>query len=265
MTDHVTSADGTRIAFDIEGDGPAVVLVGGATQFRAFDPATAELARLLARRGFTVVNYDRRGRGDSGDTPPFALEREIEDIAALIAAAGGDAALYGSSSGAVLCLWAAAAGLPVSSLVLWEPPLEPEGTRDRDWLTGLERRIAADDREGAAEFFMRDMPPEWIESAKGSDAWQTLVSIAPTMVYDATVLERSQHAPWSENWATVTAPTLVVIGDETLPIFPPIADALVKALPNATQRRIDASHQDWDPADMAAVIADFVRAAAQSV
>ena len=261
MTDYVASADGTRIAFDIEGDGPAVVLVGGATQFRAFDPATAELAHQLALRGFTAVNYDRRGRGESGDTPPFALEREIDDIAALIAECGGSAALYGSSSGAALCLWAAAAGLPVTALVLWEPPLEPEGTHDRAWLTGLEERIAADDREAAAEFFMRDMPPEWIESAKGSDAWATLVSIAPTMVYDATALERSQHAPWSENWAAVTAPTLVVIGEQTLPAFQPVADALVRALPNARQSRIDASHHDWEPADMAAVIADFVRGA----
>jgi pimeloyl-ACP methyl ester carboxylesterase len=258
MTDYVTSADGTRIAFDVEGDGPAIVLVGGATQFRAFDPATTELAHQIALRGFTVVNYDRRGRGESGDTLPFALEREIDDIAALIAEVGGTAALYGSSSGAALCLWAASAGLPVTALVLWEPPLEPEGVRDRDWLTGLEQRISADDREGAAEFFMRDMPPEWIESAKASAAWATLVSIAPTMVYDATALERSQHASWRENWGAVTAPTLVVIGEQTLPIFPPVADALVKALPNGSQRRIDASHQDWDPADMAAVIADFV-------
>jgi pimeloyl-ACP methyl ester carboxylesterase len=261
MTHFVTSADGTRIAFDRTGEGPALILVGGATQFRAFDPTTAELARELAGRGFTVVDYDRRGRGESGDTQPFALEREIDDIAALIDEVGGRAALYGSSSGAALCLWAAAAGLPVSALVLWEPPLEPEGTHDRDWLTGLEQRIADGDREAAAEFFMRDMPPEWVENAKGSDAWATLVSIAPTMVYDATALERSQHAPWSENWAAVTAPTLVVIGEQTLPIFPPVADALVKALPNASQRRIDAAHQDWDPADMAAVIAGFVSTA----
>lgn len=259
MTDFVTSVDGTRIAFDRVGDGPPIVLVGGATQFRAFDPTTAELASELAARGFTVVDYDRRGRGESADTAPFAVEREVEDIAALIAEVGGSAALYGSSSGAALCLWAAAAGLPITALVLWEPPFELEGTHDRDWLTGLEERIADDDREGAAEFFMRDMPPEWVENAKTSDAWTTLVSIAPTMVYDAAALERTQHAPWRENWADVAAPTLVVIGEQTLPIFPPVADALVAALPNARQRRIDASHQDWDPEDMAAVIADFVR------
>jgi len=262
MTDFVTSADGTRIAFDREGKGAAVILVGGATQFRAFDPTTTELAHELAERGLTVVNYDRRGRGDSGDTLPFALEREIEDIAALVAEVGGSAALYGSSSGAALCLWAAAAGLPVTALVLWEPPLELEGTHDRDWLTGLEQRIADGDREAAAEFFMRDMPPEWVEGARSSDAWATLVSIAPTMVYDATALERSQHASWKENWAQVAAPTLVVIGEQTLPIFPPVADALVAALPNARQTRIDATHQDWDPADMATVIADFVSASA---
>ncbi|GAB3606098.1 alpha/beta hydrolase [Conyzicola nivalis] len=261
MTEFVTSADGTRIAFDREGDGPPVVLVGGATQFRAFDPATAELARELAGRGFTVVNYDRRGRGESGDTVPFAVDREVEDIAALVAEVGGAAALYGSSSGAALALWAAAAGVPTTALVLWEPPFELEGTGDRDWLTGLEDRIAHNDRQGAAEFFMRDMPPEWLEAAKSSDAWQTLISVAPTMVYDAAALERTQHAPWREAWAAVTVPTLVVVGDQALPIFPPVADALVEALPRATQCRIDSSNHDWKPDQMAKVIADFVRPA----
>jgi len=262
MTEFVTSADGTRIAFDREGDGAPIVLVGGASQFRAFDPATAQLAHELARLGFSVVNYDRRGRGESGDTLPFAVEREVDDIAALVAEVGGRAALYGSSSGAALALWAAASGVPVTAIVLWEPPFEPEGTHDRDWLTGLEQRIADGDHESAAEFFMRDMPPEWLESAKNSDAWQTLVSIAPTMVYDAAALERTQHAPWAENWAAVTAPTLVVIGGQALPIFPPVADALVRALPNASQHRIDSSNHDWKPDEMAALIAGFVTSGA---
>ena len=130
MTEFVTSADGTVIAFDRTGEGPPMILVGGATQFRAFDVTTIELAHQLAARGFTAVNYDRRGRGESTDTPPFAIEREIEDIDALVAEVGGSAALYGSSSGAALCLWAAATGVAVTKLVLWEPPLSLPGEGD---------------------------------------------------------------------------------------------------------------------------------------
>ena len=111
-------ADGTMIAFDRYGDGPPVIMTVGAFNTRS---QTEPLARTLAPR-FTVLNYDRRGRGDSGDTAPYAVEREIEDIAALIAAAGGSAALFGHSSGATLALKAAAAGLPVTRLVLYEPP-----------------------------------------------------------------------------------------------------------------------------------------------
>jgi len=260
VTEFVTSADGTRIAYDVAGEGPAIILVGGATQFRAFDATTSELVHQLAARGFTAVNYDRRGRGESTDTPPFAIEREIDDIEALVAAVGGTAALYGSSSGAALCLWAAATGIPVSKLVLWEPPLSLPGEGDDgEWLAGLAQRIAADDRDSAAEFFMRDMPPEWLESARTSDAWQTMLAIAPTLVYDAAVLERAQHAPWNEQWAAVTMPTLVIIGEQTLPNFPPVAEALVAALPNAAQHRIDAANHDWEPGIMADAIAGFLR------
>src|SRR5262245_36078431 len=116
----VTSADGTKIAYDQYGDGPALVLVGGAFQHRALDPRTAELAELLAKR-FTVYHYDRRGRGDSGDTMPYAVAREIEDLAAVIDNAGGSASIFGMSSGAVLALRAAAHGLPIVKLALYEP------------------------------------------------------------------------------------------------------------------------------------------------
>ena len=117
----VTSADGTTIAYDRLGDGPPVVVVGGALADRAVLAATAEA--LAAHR--TVLNYDRRGRGDSGDTAPYAVAREVEDLAALLAAAGGSAALYGHSSGAALALHAAAAGLPIERLVMHEAPYGP--------------------------------------------------------------------------------------------------------------------------------------------
>lgn len=258
MTEFVTSEDGTRIAYDREGDGPAVIFVGGATQFRAFDPTTVELAHQLAAKGFTVVNYDRRGRGESTDRLPFAVEREIEDIAALIEEVGGEAALFGSSSGSALCLWAAAAGVSATKLALWEAPLALEGEGDGgEFLAGLEQRIADGDREGAAEYFMKDMPPEWLEGAKNSPAWPVMQEIAPTLVYDTAALTKAQEAPWAEQWASVTMPTIVITGEETLPIFPPAADALVSALPHARRITIPASNHRWQPEVMVPVLAEF--------
>ena len=114
----VQSADGTTIAFDQVGKGPALILVGGAFQHRAIDPRTAQLAALLAQH-FTVFHYDRRGRGDSSDTQPYAVEREVEDLAALIKEAGGQAAVFGMSSGGVLALEAAKSGLAITKLALY--------------------------------------------------------------------------------------------------------------------------------------------------
>ena len=116
--DKVRSSDGTTIAFDRLGEGAPVILVSGASTARAIH---AQLAELLAT-DLEVLNYDRRGRGDSGDTPPYAIQREIEDLHAVIAAAGGAAAVFGNSSGAVLALHAAAAGLPIIKLALWARP-----------------------------------------------------------------------------------------------------------------------------------------------
>jgi len=110
------SKDGTTIAFDRSGDGPPVILVTGALGFRSH-AIMADLAAALAAH-FTVINYDRRGRGDSGDTSPYAVEREVEDLDALITAAGGSASVYGTSSGAALALEAAASGLPITKLAL---------------------------------------------------------------------------------------------------------------------------------------------------
>ena len=118
----VTSDDGTSIAFERFGEGPPVILVGGASTDRAM---TRPLARELAG-SFTVINYDRRGRGDSGDTQPYAVEREVEDIGVLITEVGEPASLYGHSSGAVLALHAAARGLPVTGLAMYEPPFSPD-------------------------------------------------------------------------------------------------------------------------------------------
>src|SRR5215472_11862897 len=138
MMSHVISKDGTRIAWETIGQGPVVLIVNGAFGYRAFRGGR-DLASLLSQ-DFTVCLYDRRGRGDSGDTPPYAAEREIEDISAVITAAGGSAAVFGNSSGAVLALRAAAAGLPITNLALWDPPffVDPDAPRrQQEYLTGL--------------------------------------------------------------------------------------------------------------------------------
>lgn len=258
MTEFATSADGTRIAYDREGSGPAIILVGSANQFRAFDTGTAEVARLLAGAGFTAVTYDRRGRGESTDTLPYDVDREVDDIRALMDVVGGEAALYGSSSGAVLCLWAASAVPGVTKLVLWEPPLDLDSDGSES-LAGLQERLAAGDREGTIAFFMRDMPPQWFEGAKHSPAWPTLLSIAHTLAYDAAVLEKAERGRRTpEEWAAITVPTIVLLGEETQPIFPPAAEAVVATLPNASSRRIDARNHGWEPEVMAAEISEFL-------
>src|SRR5919107_768795 len=146
--DTVTSRDRTTIAFDRSGDGPPVILVCGQSTTRS---SNAALAALLAP-DFTVLNYDRRGRGDSGDTLPYAVEREVEDIEALVEEAGGSASVFGYSSGAVLSLIAAARGLAIPKMALYETPVTADGDRGRvqeDLAARLSRLVEADQRGDA--------------------------------------------------------------------------------------------------------------------
>lgn len=260
MTDFVQSADGTKIAYDMEGEGPPVILVVGALQFRAFDPGTGRLARALAADGHTVITYDRRGRGESTDGPTYAVDREVEDIAALLDVAGTEAALFGNCSGAVLALWAAEAGLPVSRLALWEPPLALEGQGDDSkQLETLKRLWAAGDRQAMVEHFLRDLPDGWLEEARRGPAWPIYLEVAHTLAYDSAVVERASHAPWAEQWSRISQPTLVLIGEDTQPSFPPIANALVRALPNATMETLPARQHRWQADLMADRLGRFLR------
>jgi pimeloyl-ACP methyl ester carboxylesterase len=179
----LTSKDGTSIAFDRLGGGPPVILVCGGSVDRM---SNAPLAERLAQH-FTVLNYDRRGRGDSGDSPPYAVEREIEDIQALAEAAGGTAFLYGASSGAALALEAAHA-LPgtIAKLALWEPPYIPAGfpRPPADTAKVFTDLVAQGRRGDAAEFFMAKvvgLPPEFVEQARSSPWWPAQEAIAHTL------------------------------------------------------------------------------------
>ena len=259
MTKFVTSADGTRIAYDRDGEGPAVILIGGAVQFRGFDPTTVEMARQLAGADFTVINYDRRGRGESAEAKEFSLAHEIEDIASLLDVAGGKAALYGSSSGGAIALAAAAAGLPVTKLALWEVPLGDElGADGAAFLAGVRGRIAGGDGERVVEYYMKDMPPEWLEGAKQSPGWPVMVGIGPSLEPDAEALAWTQSAPRADLWSSVTQPTIAIIGEETIPIMPAAATSIVNALPNAHLIRIPALNHGWEPGVMAPVLAEFL-------
>jgi pimeloyl-ACP methyl ester carboxylesterase len=235
----VTSKDGTLIAYDLSGEGPALILVAGATGVRAY-PMFAELAALLAPR-FTIYNYDRRGRGDSGDTTPYAVEREVEDIESLIDDAGGSASLCGFSSGAALAL-EAGNKLPtkVKKLALYEPPFIVDDTHPpipEDYVQQLDRLVAEDRRGDAVALFMKvvGVPEEYIPGMRQDPSWAGLEKLAHTLAYDGAVMrDNASGRPLRPHqWDAATMPTLVIAGGESPPFFHNGAKALVKLLPNA--------------------------------
>jgi pimeloyl-ACP methyl ester carboxylesterase len=263
------SADGTLIAYDRAGGGEPVVLVGGTFSYRRY-PAQVKLAELLAAR-FTVYSYDRRGRGDSGDTAPYAVEREIEDLAAVIGAAGGRAHVWGLSSGAVLALEAAAAGVPISRLAVQEPPLvvDPADRRPpadvRQHVTML---IAAGRRGEAVRYFLVDgmgapaFVPAMLRLMPG--AWKKLTAVAHTLPYDAQLVDGLQAGlplPAGQ-WAAVTSPVLVMCGTEkeTPPFIGHAAQAVADALPNSqlTVRRGLGHTKKLNATAIAATLTEFL-------
>ena len=257
--DTVTSKDGTTIALDRLGDGPPVILVSGGSVDRS---SNAGLAEVLAK-DFTVYNYDRRGRGPSGDTQPYAVQREVEDIAAVIGAAGGAASLYGSSSGAALAFEAAASGLPITKLALWEPPYIPEGVpRPPTDTAETYRRLVAEDRRGdAVEFFMSKvvgMPDEFVAQAKNAPFWGPTEALAHTLAYDATVM--GDYTMPTELVASVSTPTLVLAGGSSFPWMDQTARAMADLLPNGQHGLLEGQTHDVDPSVIAPALEAFFAA-----
>ena len=243
----IRSSDGTEIAFDRLGDGPPVVLVSGASCAR---DVHAQLAELLADR-FTVLNYDRRGRGDSGDTAPYTVDREIGDLAAVLDAAGPAAAVFGNSSGAVLALRAAAAGLPIARLALWEPPLmtDPDAPRrQREYATELSALLAAGRRGDAMALFLGlvGVPAEMIAGMRGAPMWPGMEAIAPTLGYDAAVMGDSMLP--ADVSSSVKARTLVLTGGASGPWAIAAAAAITGALPGTEHVTLDGQDHNvaWD-------------------
>jgi pimeloyl-ACP methyl ester carboxylesterase len=253
----VTSKDGTEIAFDRVGEGPPIVLVsGGSVDRSSLAPLAQELASDL-----TVLNYDRRGRGPSGDTPPYAIEREIEDIAAMLDAAGGEAAIFGSSSGGVLALWAAEAGLPITKAALWEPPFIPEGfpRPPDDQVEQYEAMLAEGRRGDAVEYFMArvvGMPPEFVAGARQQPFWAATEALAHTLPYDARIM--GDYRIPVERAAEITTPTAVIAGGADMPFMRDTAQALADALPNGEARFLDGQGHDVDQAVLAPVLKAFL-------
>jgi pimeloyl-ACP methyl ester carboxylesterase len=270
---HVTSKDGTSIAFERLGSGPAVILVGGGL----VDPVTgragrwenAPLAAALAQR-FTVYNYDRRGRGESGDTLPYAVHREIEDIQALIAEAGGSVHLYGISSGGALALEAAAAGIAIDRLAVYEVPYAVDDHAAQQWREYVEKLdpLLAEERRGdAIELFMRlaGSSEEGLASARNSAMWPGLEAIAHTLAYDAACL--GDGRPPAARLARIMAPTLVATGGGSpdshvgeLPVgfYDQAADAIAASVPHAERQTIEGQTHVVDPKAMAAVLERFL-------
>jgi pimeloyl-ACP methyl ester carboxylesterase len=254
----VTSKDGTTIAFDRLGSGPPVVLVCGGSVARTADAAIAqELAS-----DFTVFNYDRRGRGDSGDTLPYAIDREVEDIEAVIRAAGGSAFLWGSSSGAVLAL-IAAESVPVTKLALWEPPFVPEGVPrpPEDQVSQYETMIAEGRRSDAVEYFMTKvigMPPEVVAGARSQPWWGATEALAHTLAYDARIM--GDYTIPNDLVASVKVPTLVIAGGADFPWMRQTAETLAAALPDGQVQILEGQGHDVDPGILAPVLSEFFNA-----
>ncbi|MFD0695449.1 alpha/beta fold hydrolase [Paenibacillus sp. GCM10027628] len=236
----VTSKDGTKIAYDKSGQGPALILVGGAFSYRKF-PGLVKLASMLSER-FTVYNYDRRGRGDSGDKQPYAIEREIEDLQALIDEVGGSAYVWGLSSGAVLALQAAARGANIAKLALHEPPFivdMADRQPPKDFISQVTELIADNRRAEAIKYFMTEgmgVPAFVIGIMRLlPGVWSNLMAVAHTLPYDAALLDgytAGKPLP-TEAWSTVQMPTLVLEGTESPVSMRRAAQALAKALPRS--------------------------------
>lgn len=256
----VRSNDGTPIAFKRSGDGPPLILVGGAFNDRHSRAAGAPLAKLLVPH-FTAFTYDRRGRGDSGDTPPYAVEREVDDLQALIAEAGGSAFVYGHSSGAVLALEAAARGLAITKLALYEPPFLVDDSRPRppaDLAAQLTRLISSGRRGDAVELFLTKgvgMPIDVVAQMRTSPFWPELAGMAHTVVYDVTIT--GDLSLLSGRLASVTAPTLLIDGSDSPPWMRHGAQTVADALPDGQYRTLAGQTHDVSPEALAPVLKEF--------
>ena len=263
MTSFTASADGTRIAFDRIGDGSPIILVHPAYGHRAFDPPMAQLAELLASR-FSVLTYDRRGRGESGDTTPYGVSREVDDIAALLEEAGGAACLYGMSSGAVLALEAAISGLAMNALALYEPPFITDDSRlpyPDDYVAHLRQLVASGRRGDAVAYAMENvgLPKAAVDQMRSQPFWPAFERVAHTLVYDGMVMDATQrgHPLATQRFKQINIPALVIVGSKAPAWARNSAEALVAALPQGKLQVIEADFHAVDANTLAPILIDF--------
>ena len=264
----VTSVDGTTIAYTAWGDGDPIIIIDGSTAYRATTPENPETAALLADE-FLVINYDRRGRGESGDTPPYAIEREFEDLAAIIEQAGGGrpSTVFGWSSGGNLALNAAQAGVPMARVALFEanaivnddrPPLPA------DYVQRLDAAVA-DGRPGdAVALFMTaavGMPEELVAGMREEDFWPGVEAIAPTIAYDCRqVGDAMSGGPLrADLWDRGDVPVLAMHGIDTWPFLIAAARAIAGHLPTATLKPVPGEDHSTTPAVLAAALRAFIK------
>lgn len=259
----VTSKDGTTIAFDKSGSGPSVILVDGALGSRGFESGLGQLAALLSEH-FTVYHYDRRGRGDSGDNQPYALEREIEDIEALIDHAGGSAFVYGISSGAALAMEAALRlGGKIKKLAMYEAPYNDDPQARQNWVNcmkDIKGHIAAGRGDDAVLRFMMlvGMSPDDVPGVREQPWFALLATMGHTLLYDAAALGDESAIP-HDKAARVSVPTLVMDGGASFPFMHTAAAALVEVMPNGEQLTLDGQTHEVQPEALAPVLIDFFK------
>lgn len=257
----VVSKDGTAIAFDRIGEGPPVLLVDGALAYRGFGPS-GPLAKVLASR-FTVFTYDRRGRGQSSDTPPYSVQREIEDIEALARQAGGEIFVWGISSGAVLAMEAAKQIRGIRKLALYEPPFIVDGSRpstENDWIR-IREAIAAGRQGDAARVFLKSVgvPGFAFAVMRWTPIWSKLKTAATTLPHDAALVEEHQRGKplMGSRWSSITIPTLVMDGGKSPAWMRHGTQALAKALPNAQYRTLPGQVHDVKAKAIAPALIEF--------
>lgn len=256
-----TSADGTKIAYEVTGGGPPLVIVDGAMCYRDSGPSRPLAAALAA--DFTVFTYDRRGRGETPDAE-FSTEREVEDLAGLVKAAGGAAHVFGASSGAVLALEAANAGVGATKLAMYEPPLIVDGTHapaPESALAEMRGLVAADRRGDAVTAFMRsvDVPGFAVAMMRLLPVWKKLKSVAHTLPNDLELLEglRQGRPLPADRWTAVTMPTLVADGGKSPEYMRNSAAALAAVLPGARHLTVPGQTHIVKATALAPVLRDF--------
>lgn len=261
-TGTIVSKDGTTIAYDRHGGGPALILVGGAFDDRNSPTAGSPLAALLATT-FTVFAYDRRGRGESGDTPPYAVAREVEDLAAIIGEAGGSAMMYGLSSGCALALEAAASGLPITKLALYEPPFSVDADmaeQSRVYSKTLKSMLAEGRRGDAVALFMTrvGMPEPMVEEMRHAPMWPALEAMAHTLAYDSAVMGDIDGGTVPSGLiSSINATAHIIAGGASPEWMRMTARAVAKALPNGSYEVLENQTHDVDINALAPALRKF--------